>query len=143
MANPKAGYHGNYVEDLTAAVSLSPNDSGKVFMLNSATEFTVTLPSVADAGAGFNCKFIVKAAPSGADYVISEKASSDTNVVIVNGISELETDDGEDGVYNAGCTFINFKDGVAVAGDYVELLCDGTNWYASGQTNADGGITAT
>tara|TARA_R100000458_G_C8191907_1_gene185341 strand:+ start:360 stop:791 length:432 start_codon:yes stop_codon:yes gene_type:complete len=143
MANPKAGYHGNYVQDLTEATSISPNDSGKVFMLNSATEFTVTLPSVADAGAGFNCKFIVKAAPDGADYAITEKASADTDVIICNGINELETDDGEDGVYSAGCTLISFKDGVAVAGDYVEFLCDGTNYYATGQTNADGGVTAT
>mgnify|MGYP003124958154 CR=1 FL=1 len=138
-----AGWSGNYCEDLTATKSLSPSDSGKVFFLNATTEFTTTLPSVADAGAGWNCKFIVKAAPSSADYVISEKASSDTNVIIVNGINELETDDTEDGVYNAGCTFINFKDGVSVAGDWVELLCDGTNWYATGQTNADGGVTAT
>ena len=139
----RAGWSGNYCHDLTATTSLTPSDSGKVFFLNSAAEFTTTLPSVADAGAGFNVKFIIKAAPSGANYVISEKASSDTNKIIVNGISELETDDGEDGVYNAGCTFINFIASAAVAGDWVELLCDGTNWYATGQTNADAGITAT
>ena len=139
----RAGWSGNYCHDLTATTSLTPSDSGKVFFLNSAAEFTTTLPSVADAGAGFNVKFIIKAAPSGANYVISEKASSDTNKIIVNGISELETDDGEDGVYNAGCTFINFIASAAVAGDWVELLCDGTNWYATGQTKADGGVTAT
>ena len=93
--------------------------------------------------AGWTVTIVVKTAPSGANYVISEKASSDTNKIIVNGISELETDDGEDGVYNAGCTFFNFIASAAVAGDWVELLCDGTNWYATGQTNADGGITAT
>ena len=139
----RAGWSGNYCHDLTATTSLTPSDSGKVFFLNSATEFTTTLPSVADAGAGFNVKFIIKAAPSGANYVISEKASSDTNKIIVNGINELEVDDNEDGVYNAGCTFINFIASLAVAGDWVELLCDGTNWYATGQTNADAGITAT
>ena len=53
--------------------------------------------------------------------------------------NEVDTDD--DGPYNAAHTTITFADGVAVAGDYVELLCDGTNWYATGQTNADGGIT--
>jgi hypothetical protein len=139
----RASWGGNYCQDLTETTSLTPADSGKVFFLNSSTEFTVTLPSVADAGAGFNCKFMVKAAPDGADYVISEKAASDTNVIIVNGINELETDTNDDGVSNTGCTFINFKDGVAIAGDWVELLCDGTNWYATGQTKADGGVTAT
>ena len=139
----RASWGGNYCQDLTETTSLTPADSGKVFFLNSSTEFTVTLPAVADAGAGFNVKFIVKAAPSSANYVISESADDDTNVIIVNGISELETDDNEDGVYNAGCTFVNFIDSVSVAGDWVELLCDGTNWYATGQTNADGGVTAT
>jgi len=139
----RAGWSGNYCHDLTETTSLTPGDSGKVFFLNSATEFTTTLPSVADAGAGFNVKFIVKAAPSSANYVISEKASSDTNVIIVNGINELEVDTDDDGVSNTGCTFINFIDSVAIAGDWVELICDGTNWYATGQTKADGGATAT
>ena len=130
------------IVDISAAYTVLQSDSGNVFML-SGGPYTITLPVAADLQEGWYCKFIVKAAPSSADYVISEKASSDTNVIIVNGISELETDDGEDGVYNAGCTFINFKDGVSVAGDWVELLCDGTNWYATGQTKADGGVTAT
>ena len=139
----RASWSGNYCHDLTETTTLTPGDSGKVFFLNAATEFTTTLPSVSNAGAGFNVKFIVKAAPSSANYVISESAADDTNVIIVNGINELETDTNEDGVYNAGCTFVNFIDGVSVAGDWVELLCDGTNWYATGQTNADGGVTAT
>ena len=136
-------WNGTYIQDLTAATSLVKADSGKIFMLNSATEFTVTLPAIADAGAGWNCKFVVKAAPSGADYVVTEKASADTDKIVVNGINELEVDTSDDGVYNAGCTFINFKDGVAVQGDWVYIFCDGTNYYASGQTKADEGITAT
>jgi len=137
----RASWGGNYCQDLTETTSLSPADSGKVFFLNSATEFTVTLPSVADAGAGFNCKFIVKAAPDGADYVITEKTSADTNVIVTNGIVELEVDTDTDGLYNAGHTTISFADGIAVKGDWVEMLCDGTNWYAKGATNADGGAT--
>ena len=137
----RAGWSGNYCHDLTAATSLTPGDSGKVFFLNSSSEFTTTLPSVADAGAGFHCKFIVKAAPSGAAYVVTEKTSADTNVIITNGINELEVDTDDDGPSNTGHTTITFADGVAIAGDWVELLCDGTNWYATGQTKADGGIT--
>ena len=137
----RAGWSGNYCHDLTAATSLTPGDSGKVFFLNSSSEFTTTLPSVADAGAGFHCKFIVKAAPSGAAYVVTEKTSADTNVIITNGINELEVDTTNDGPSNTGHTTITFADGVAIAGDWVELLCDGTNWYATGQTKADGGIT--
>jgi hypothetical protein len=112
-----------------------------VLFLNATTEFTTTLPSAADAGAGWNCKFIVKAAPSGAAYVVTEKTADDTNIIITNGINELEVDTDDDGPSNTGHTTITFADGVAIAGDYVELLCDGTNYYATGQTKADGGIT--
>ena len=133
-----SGWSSNFCEDLTETKQLSPSDSGKVLFLNATTEFTTTLPSVADAGAGWNCKFIVKAAPSGAAYVVTEKTSADTNVVITNGINELTDSVGPS---NTGHTTITFADGVAIAGDWVEVLCDGTNYYATGQTKADGGIT--
>jgi len=135
-----AGWHGNYCQDLTQTTSLTPTDSGKVFFLNSGSEFTTTLPSVADAGAGWSCKFIVKIAPVGDAYIITEKTSADTNIIITNGINELETDTGTDGLNNAGHTTISFAASVAIQGDWVELLCDGTNYYATGQTKADGGI---
>ena len=134
----RAGWNGNYCHDLTATTSLTPADSGKVFFLNSSTEFTVTLPSITDAGAGFNCKFVVKAAPDGDAYVVTEKTSADTNVIITNGINELTDSVGPS---NTGHTTVTFADGVAIAGDWVDLLCDGSNWYATGQTKADGGIT--
>ena len=136
-----ASWSGNFCQDLTAASTLGKGDSGKVFFLNATTEFTTTLPTVSAAGAGWNAKFIVKTAPDGADYVITENTGSDTNVIITNGINELEVDTNDDGPNNAGHTTITFADGVAIAGDYVEVLCDGTNWYATGQTKADGGIT--
>ena len=137
----RAGWSGNYCHDLTEATSLTPGDSGKVFFLNSTAEFEVTLPSVADAGAGFNVKFIVKSAPSGVSYTVTEKASADTDVMITNGINELEVDDGEDGPSNTGHTSLVFTQGVSIQGDWAEFLCDGTNWYVTGQTKADGGVT--
>tara|TARA_R100000329_G_C7503986_1_gene177436 strand:+ start:69 stop:521 length:453 start_codon:yes stop_codon:yes gene_type:complete len=131
------------VKELTAASSLSVDDSGTVFMLNSATEFATTLPGVADAGAGWYCKFVVKAAPSSASYTIVEKAAEDTDVIVCNGINELEVDTSDDGPYSAGCTTITIVDGVAVQGDWIDVWCDGINYFVSGQTKADGGITAT
>ena len=140
----KYGFRGKYeVEDLTAASTLLETDSGKTFMLNSTTEFTTTLPALSDAGSGWNCRFVVKSAPSGANYVVTENAASDTDKIVVNGINELEVDTGDDGVSNTGCTNINFIDGTAIEGDWVEIFTDGTKWYATGQTKADGGITAT
>jgi len=130
----------NKAEILTAAKQLTKEDNGKTFYLNSATEFTVTLPAVATAGLGWCCEFIVMAAPSGAAYVITELASSDTNVIIANGINELEVDTSDDGPYGATITTISFADGVAVAGDWVRIRSNGATFFATGQTNADGGI---
>ncbi len=129
--------------ELVATYQVLRSDNGKTFYLNHSTEFTTTLPSIANAGPGFRVRFVIKAAPSGANYVITELGTADTDKVIVNGITELETDTGDDGVSNTGCTFINFISGSAIAGDWVEFFCDGANWYATGLTKADGGITAT
>ena len=126
------------VEDLTATKSLDANDSDKIFMLNSATEFTVTLPSIAEAGTGWRCKIVVKAAPSGADYVVTEKATHDTDKVIARIVNVA----GAAGAESAGCTFITFADGQAVVGDWVEFLCDGTSWYVTGIASVAAGITA-
>jgi hypothetical protein len=111
--------------------------------LNSDTEFATTLPAVADAGAGWYCKVVVKAAPSGASYTVIEGEGSDANVIIVNGINELEVDTNDDGVSNTGCSTVTFVDGSAIKGDFIDIWCDGSNYYVSGQTKADGGITAT
>lgn len=43
----------------------------------------------------------------------------------------------------SGADTINFVGGTAVKGDYVDIYCDGTNWYAYGFCDADGGITIT
>ena len=133
--------HKKKVVKLGAAYQLLEKDSGKIFMLNSATEFATTLPAVADAGIGWYCKIVVDAAPASASYTVVEKAASDTDVIVVNGINELEVDTSDDGPYSAGCTTITFADGVAVQGDFIDIWCDGENYYVSGQTKANGGIS--
>jgi hypothetical protein len=125
------------VADLTAASTLTAADSGKTLFLNSATEFATTLPSPA---AGLRFRFVVKAAPSGASYTVVTASSAN---ILIGGINELEVDTGDDGPYIADGDTITFADGVAVVGDYVDLVSDGTSWYVSGQANADGGITLT
>lgn len=132
-------------EEITADKTLAAQDSGKIFYIDAAAATSAvqaTFPPAADAGLGWEAEFIVKSAPTGSgDYVLSESTSSDTNVLVVNGINELEVDTAEDGPYNAGCTTVTFATSVAVAGDYAHVKCDGTNFYVTGQTKADGGIT--
>ena len=122
-----AGWSGNYAHDLTEASTLGSGDSGKVFFLNSATEFTTTLPACS-GNAGFNVTFVIKAAPSGAAYVVSSASSSD---YILGSVSAGAADDVAD-TSDGTDTQINFADGSAVVGDWVNLVCDGSALYIVG-----------
>jgi len=122
-------------ETVTATNTILYSECGKTFFLNSATEFASTLPAPV---AGCFFRFVVKAAPSGASYTVTTSGGSD---IIIGGVNETETDTGDDGPYQADADTITLADGVAVVGDYVELVSDGTSWYLSGQTKADGGVS--
>ena len=124
--------------DLTAAGALTAADSGKTFYLNSATEFDTTLPAVADA-TGFHARFVVKAAPSGASYTITSAAND-----IHGGMSTSDVDGTvADAANTAGTAVdvISFVDGAAVIGDYIDIRCDGTFYYVSGNTAVAAGVT--
>ena len=122
-------------EDVTAANTLTYSECGKTIFLNSATEFATTLPSPV---AGCYFKFIVKAAPVGANYTIVTSGGAD---ILIGGVNELEVDTSDDGPYDDNADVITFIASTALVGDYVEMISDGTSWYFVGQTNADGGIT--
>ena len=128
-------------ETLITTKALERWDSGKTFLLSLANGFTVTLPTVAQAGAGWNCRFMLGISPT-TDYIITEDAGTDTDK-LTGGINELEVTTDDDGPYSAGFTFIKFKLNVAVIGDYVDLYCDGTFFKVRGQANIELGITLT
>jgi len=130
----------NRYKSLTAAYTVLPEDNGKTFGLNLAGGFTVTMPAVATVP-GFRCTFRVETNPTTA-YIITELAASDTNIC-VGDIWELEVDTTNDGPRSTGTTFTNFVASVAVIGDTVVFEGNGTNWFISGFTNADGGVTLT
>lgn len=119
----------------TASSTLTAADTGKTLFLNSATEFDTVLPVPA---LDFRLTVIVKAAPSGASYTLSTNASANiikgSIVTSATGAADTETSGGDT---------VNFVDGAAVAGDKVEIYCDGTNYFAYGQCVVAGGITIT
>ena len=124
MARPYLGGSSAGIKELTAASTLQLADSGKVFMLNSSTEFITTLP--APSNKGWEGTFVVKAAPSGADYKISTPSGAIKGSVSAGAADDVaDTSDGSD-------QHISFKDGQAVAGDYVKLVSDGTDYYIVG-----------
>ena len=117
-------------ESLITTEALEAADSGKIFYLNLLAGFTVTLPSVADAGAGWYADFIVQTVTTSNNYIITEKTSADTNKICSH-MSILEIDDTDDGLHNAAHTTITFE-GTPAKGDRVRIECDGTFFYATG-----------
>lgn len=111
------------VEVVTATNVITAAESGKTFFLNSATEFVSTLPAVA---AGLRFTFIVSGAPSGASYTIV--AASGTP--ILGHVVSSQDAGGNGDSETTGCLTITLVDSKAVVGDRVDLICDGTNWFA-------------
>lgn len=109
-------------------------ENGRTFFLNSETEFVSTLPAPFLGG---RFEFVCAAAPASASYTIVTASSAD----IIKGTVHSSTG----GNASSGLTgdTITFADGVAVAGDRVVLVSDGTSWFATAFCDADAGITIT
>lgn len=128
-------------ETAVATNALTSAECGKVFFLSATTEFATTLPAVSTVSAGCVFEFVVTAAPSGASYTIVSGNSLEN--VINGGVTERETDTGDDGPYLADADTVTIVDGVAVVGDWLRFISDGSKYYLVGQTNADGAVTVT
>ena len=125
-------------EVVTAANIITAAESGSVFFLSSATEFASTLPA---AAAGLRFTFIVTAAPSGADYTITTDSSAN---IIKGQAYTLDVNSATDPDFEVtGCDTISFVSAKAVAGDRVDVICDGTNWFAYGFSSVFDAITFT
>lgn len=116
---------------VTGATTLTAADSGKTIFLNAAGGGVVTLPALK---AGVFFKIIVGAtAPTTAWNIRSAETANIQGVLTVDGAAVPAVDEDD----------INFVASTAVSGDYIELECDGTNWYVSGVGEAAGSLTAT
>lgn len=125
LALPAVGVVGSVVQDNIAAVTLTAADSGKTIFLKLAAGFAVTLPSPA---AGLSFEFIVGTAPSAGSYTIFSAASAN---IIKGQVYTCDFSGTTDSDFEtAGADTINIINAKAVAGDRVELRCDGTNWFA-------------
>lgn len=125
-------------EVVAATNVIDASENGKTFFLSSATEFVSTLPAPA---LGLRFTFIVTAAPSGASYTIVTASSANT---IKGAVFTSDVNSGTDAdLETSGGDTISFVDAKAVAGDRVELFCDGTNWFAHGFCTVFDAITIT
>ena len=128
----------NKVESLITTKTVSVEDSGKVFMLNLAGGFTVTLPSATATGvAGCHWTFIVGTNPTTA-YIIAGGTDDKMAGKVV--CSAGGNEDEENAITGDQ---MNFVANTALIGDKIEIHCDGSGYYAYGITGAAGGITIT
>ena len=128
-------------ESLITTKAVEETDNGVTFGLNLVGGFTVTLPTIAQAGAGWKVKFRVETAPTTA-YIITEDTGTDTNV-LTGGFSSAELTDAAVAAYSAAFTQINFVANLAVVGDWCTIECNGTRFYVTGHSNVQAGVTVT
>jgi len=110
-------------EEISAARTLTAADSGKVFGVNQASAYEITLPLAATAGAGWNAKFVLSTVAANA-VTIANNTAEDTIVGMTVG-----GDGGAGSSAESAVDEIVFISG-AQLGDTVELFCDGINFYA-------------
>ena len=121
-------------EVLTADRVLTQKDQNGTFYLNLAAGFDVTLPAPYLGG---QFEFIVKLAPTTNGYDIKTNGGAD---ILIGLGYESEVDTSDDGPTDQNADNLNLAANIAVAGDFVRVKCDGTNWYWESGTAADGGV---
>ena len=118
-------------QTIDADITLTTADSGKTFWLDNATGETITLPALKD---GINFKFVI-ADNFATDNWIIDSAEGDNIEGMIEVAGAVVVAAGEDQ--------INFVASAESKGDFVQLECNGTNWFVSGQAALSGAITVT
>lgn len=127
--------HKKKVEKITAARTLTNDDSGKVFMLDSAGgAYSITLPTAATGEDGVYYKFIVE----------EETPTADITIAAGSAIISLVAFDGGGDVGNstAGTQVSNILvEAASQKGDYIEMMFVNGEYVASGLSSIDNGFT--
>ncbi|HEB28834.1 MAG TPA: right-handed parallel beta-helix repeat-containing protein [Porticoccus sp.] len=117
-------------EVVTSTNVIIASESGKTFYLNAAGGFTSTLPAPA---IGLNFKFIVSTAPATAYIITTNGGDNILQGTYLDIIGEL--------VSIAAQDTLNFVASASLVGDSLEVESDGTSWFCTAFSKADGGIT--
>ena len=141
MANSKIGSHPSYgysfVQTLDAAIELGRGDSGKRFMVDQSSAFTINLPKLSSSIAGWQADFYVKTADTNDVHIMA------WNLTSSGGTGDSgATNDGDTVVYkemattDGGAATQTSQDGVilksgATVGDSISVFTDGSVWYAT------------
>ena len=131
------------VETITASKTIGDAESGELYFIGDVgASIDITLPAL-KAGAYFK-------------FLITEEFDNNSSVVdiltagaagTIKGMVHVVEDDGTGPQYQADsgsatkCTLDGNPD--IKAGSFLEIECDGTNWYVTGVIVTDAGSTAT
>lgn len=123
------------VETVTATNVITAAETGTTFFLSAAAGFESTLPT---AAAGLHFKFVVLTAPTSNGYTITgSPADKISGSIVCTGAEDVVN-----GVTAALADNVILVHNVALVGDYVEFVSDGTLWLVSGVVNTFAAITA-
>jgi hypothetical protein len=114
----------------TGSTSLVAKDSGKTVYLDAAEGFDISLPTLA---AGLKYKFVVASAFATTAFTVAASTNVIQGGAIVNSVYVPAVNENT----------ISFVATAETVGDYVEVECDGTNWYVNGVGALAGSITFT
>jgi len=127
------------IENIAASKTIEVADCGTIFTIGAATS-TLELPTMAAAGKGWWCRFVVNDETAA---VVIDKASGDAANKMVGSVIT-----GGDGSAmqlqptTPGTAFdkITFTTSV-IQGDFVEISTDGSLWFVTGQSSVADAIT--
>jgi len=120
----------SFTKDITAATTLTIEDSGKVCVLKAATGAAVTLP---DSSATWNFRFVVGLAFGTSSWTVTADDIIIQGGAIVNSTFVPASNENT----------ISFVHTAEALGDYVDVVSDGTTIYVSGVGAGAGSITFT
>ena len=121
---------------ITADYQAIASDSGKTFLIHPTATTALTLPTLADAGEGWNCKVIITEDTDGSDGGMGQIVNIDFgsgNDVVGMLMSQEDSSAGDYAVNNDD--FINFT-AASSPGDMVDIFTDGNRWYCHGMVAA-------
>ena len=134
------------IVDVTASVSLTEEDSGSVFLLDSTSATAITLPLCRAGAVGVTYKFVVKTANTAGYTIVTGDITDSTGDVFVGGLDQSGTGGASSHVAAANENTITLDsdatNGGGSVGSYVECtMISATQWLIHGfvvTADADG-----
>lgn len=121
-----------------ANTTIAIADTGKILLTPQTAGAVPVVYTLPTAAAGLHYRFVNSAAAalSGTVQINAAAGTLFGNVITgpTNGVALLAV---------PGSTQIRFLTAASVRGDFIDLYCDGTNWYVNAMSQVAGAITIT